>query len=217
MNADAVISDWPALTSAEVTRVLRHYPQLGAIKRLVWHSPRPFSAGCVMTTDSGDIFVKRHHLSVRGLEDLREEHRFISHLRSRGVAVSEVLRTNQGDTAVADDHWTYEVHAVAAGVDLYRDAVSWTPFTSSTHAFDAGRALARLHLAARDFAAPARQAQTLVSSFTIFLLPIRCCRCKTISNAIRRLPIICASATGAPKSAPPCCRGMRDCKRIWMN
>lgn len=168
MNADAVISDWPALTSAEVTRVLRHYPQLGAIKRLVWHSPRPFSAGCVMTTDSGDIFVKRHHLSVRGLEDLREEHRFISHLRSRGVAVSEVLRTNQGDTAVADDHWTYEVHAVAAGVDLYRDAVSWTPFTSSTHAFDAGRALARLHLAARDFAAPARQAQTLVSSFTIF-------------------------------------------------
>jgi len=217
MNADAVISDWPALTSAEVTRVLRHYPQLGAIKRLVWHSPRPFSAGCVMTTDSGDIFVKRHHLSVRGLEDLREEHRFISHLRSRGVAVSEVLRTNQGDTAVADDHWTYEVHAVAAGVDLYRDAVSWTPFTSSTHA-----SMPAAHwpgciwrrailLRRRDRHRP----WFPVSRF--FLLPIRCCRCKTISNAIRRLPIICASATGAPKSAPPCCRGMRDCKRIWMN
>src|SRR4051812_32035444 len=61
MNADTVISDWPALTSAEVARVLQHYPQAGKPLRLEWHSPRPFSAACVMHTDAGEIFVKRHH------------------------------------------------------------------------------------------------------------------------------------------------------------
>ncbi|MCW5297133.1 aminoglycoside phosphotransferase family protein [Herbaspirillum lusitanum] len=171
MNADAVISDWPALTSAEVARVLLHYPQAGVPKRLVWHSPRPFSAGCVMTTSIMDVFVKRHHVSVRDVAGLSEEHGFINHLRSRGIAVSEVLTTSDGATAFTDDHWTYEVHGVASGVDLYRDAVSWTPFSSSVHAHEAGKALARLHLAAQDYAAPARKARTLVSSFTIFSQP----------------------------------------------
>lgn len=168
MNADTVISDWPALTSAEVARVLLHYPQAGVPQRLVWHSPRPFSAGCVMTTSTMQVFVKRHHISVRDVAGLSEEHGFINHLRERGIAVSEVLRSAGGDTAIRDDHWTYEVHGVAAGVDLYRDAVSWTPFSSRVHAHEAGKALARLHLAAQDYAAPARKAQTLVSSFTIF-------------------------------------------------
>lgn len=171
MNADAVISDWPALTSAEVARVLLHYPQAGTPKRLIWHSPRPFSAGCVMTTSTMDVFVKRHHVSVRDVAGLSEEHGFINHLRSRGIAVSEVLTTADGATAFTDDHWTYEVHGVASGVDLYRDAVSWTPFSSSVHAHEAGKALARLHLAAQDYAAPARKARTLVSSFTIFSQP----------------------------------------------
>src|SRR5450830_372016 len=168
MNADAVISDWPALTSAEVTRVLQHYPQAGIPKRLVWHSPRPFSAGCVITTSTMEVFVKRHHISVRDVDVMNEEHGFINHLRRRGIAVSEVLTTTDGVTAITDDHWTYEVHSVASGIDLYRDAVSWTPFTSRVHAHEAGKALARLHLAAEDYAAPARKAQTLVSSFTIF-------------------------------------------------
>ncbi|WP_034294438.1 phosphotransferase enzyme family protein [Herbaspirillum sp. RV1423] len=171
MNADAVISDWPALTSSEVTRVLRHYPQAGAPQRLIWHSPRPFSAGCVMTTSTMDVFVKRHHLSARDVAGLSEEHGFINHLRSRGIAVSEVLTTADGATAMTDGHWTYEVHGVAPGVDLYRDAISWTPFSSRVHAHEAGKALARLHLAAQDYAAPARKAQTLVSSFTIFSQP----------------------------------------------
>src|SRR5450830_267280 len=168
MNADTVISDWPALTSAEVARILLHYPQVGAPQRLVWHSPRPFSAGCVMRTANMEVFVKRHHLSVRDIAGLSEEHRFIDHLRQRGIAASPALTTADGATAVTDDHWTYEVHALASGVDLYRDAVSWTPFSSPVHAHAAGQALAQLHLAAQDYDAPARQAQTLVSSFSIF-------------------------------------------------
>ena len=168
MNADTVISDWPALTSAEVSRILQHYPQVGAPQRLVWHSPRPFSACCVMRTANQDVFVKRHHIAVRDVAGLSEEHRFIEHLRQRDVAASAALHSVDGATAITDGHWTYEVHALASGVDLYRDAVSWTPFRSAIHAHAAGQALAQLHLAAQDYNAPARQAKTLVSSFTIF-------------------------------------------------
>ena len=58
----------------------------------------------------------------------------------------------------------YEVHAVAAGIDLYRDATSWTPFVSTGHAWAAGAALARLHQAAAGFGRPARPAAVLTSS-----------------------------------------------------
>jgi len=44
-----------------------------------------------------------------------------------------------------------EVHEVADGLDRYRDAVSWTPYTSLGHARAAGAALARLHVAADRF------------------------------------------------------------------
>ena len=50
------------------------------------------------------------------------------------------------------------------GLDLYRDAVSWSPFRSLGHARAAGAALARLHLAAAGFPAPARPQAVLVST-----------------------------------------------------
>jgi len=53
-------------------------------------------------------------------------------------------------------------------VDLYEDALSWTPFFSTQHARSAGEALARLHIAAQEFNAPRRKSQPLVASFTIF-------------------------------------------------
>ena len=54
------------------------------------------------------------------------------------------------------------------GVDLYGDALSWTPFRSAAHADAAGEAMARMHLAAEGFDAPRRKVQPLVASFTIF-------------------------------------------------
>ncbi|MBP0598731.1 phosphotransferase [Herbaspirillum sp. LeCh32-8] len=168
MDYDAVISDWPALTSAEVARVLRHYPEAGKPQRLEWHSPRPFSAACVMQTETGEIVVKRHHVRVRDIAALQEEHRFIAHLHARALPVSTALSTEDGATALADEHWTYEVFRLAPGVDLYRDAMSWTPFTSRAHAHSAGHMLARLHQAAQGYEAPARAARPLISSFTIF-------------------------------------------------
>jgi Ser/Thr protein kinase RdoA (MazF antagonist) len=64
--------------------------------------------------------------------------------------------------------WTYEVHDAPEGVDLYEDALSWTPFRTVAHARSAGQALARLHLASQGFAAPRRKPRPLVASFTIF-------------------------------------------------
>ncbi len=168
MSANLVASDWPKLTLTEAARVLRHYPQTGKPLRITWHSPRPFSAGCVVTTTNVDIFIKRHHINVRTVDELSEEHLFISYLRTRGISVCEALSTSNGATAINDGHWTYEVQFLATGVDLYQDAASWTPFRTTAHAYAAGRSLAHLHIAASGYDAPPRHSRTLLSGFTIF-------------------------------------------------
>jgi Ser/Thr protein kinase RdoA (MazF antagonist) len=105
---------------------------------------------------------------VRDAEGLLEEHRFVAHLRACGAAVPRVFAAAWGETAIESGEWTYEVHEVPDGVDLYENALSWTPFRTVAHAYSAGRELARLHEAARGFSAPARKARPLVASFTIF-------------------------------------------------
>jgi Ser/Thr protein kinase RdoA (MazF antagonist) len=116
----------------------------------------------------GRVFVKRHHRAVRDAEGLAEEHRFLTHLRASGASVPRVLATASGQTAIECGDWTYEVHDIPEGCDLYEDALSWTPFRTATHAYSAGEALARLHLASRNFTAPPRKPRPLVASFTIF-------------------------------------------------
>ncbi|WP_211451499.1 phosphotransferase enzyme family protein [Collimonas antrihumi] len=171
MGLDAVASSWPALTLDEVARLLRHYPQVaqvGAVTRLNWHSPRPFSSACVADTESGPVFVKRLLRVIRTADELTDEHRFMAHLRLHGMAVSDVLQASDGSTAHAEGDWTYEVQRVGPGVDRYRDATSWTPFINTADAAAAGSALARLHLAARGYDAPARSIKLLASGFTLF-------------------------------------------------
>ena len=137
-------------------------------------SPRPFSAASVVATPKGKVFVKRHHCSVRDLNGLLEEHRLIAHLAAVDEVggskrlVAPVLADCDGKTAIADREWTYEVQPVAQGLDVYEDAVSWTPFLCGGHARSAGQALARLHQAAVGYDAQARKTQQLVSTFTIF-------------------------------------------------
>jgi len=168
MGLDAVTPSWPALTLDEVARLLRHYPQVGTVTRLNWHSPRPFSSACVADTESGPVFVKRLLRVIRTADELMDEHRFMAHLRQQGLAVSEVLQASDGNTAHADGDWTYEVQGVGPGVDRYRDATSWTPFVSIEDAAAAGSVLARLHLAAGGYDAPARSTRLLASGFTLF-------------------------------------------------
>jgi len=168
MDGTLVAPDWPALTADELRRVFEQFPELDGQFEILTESPRPLSAAGVVKTRAGQVFVKRHAREVRDREGLLEEHRFLAHLHQRGAAVPRVLADAAGETAIEAGAWTYEVHEVAAGVDLYREALSWTPFHSVSHAFAAGEALARMHRSAEGFEAARRKIQPLVASFTIF-------------------------------------------------
>ncbi|ALK33774.1 phosphotransferase enzyme family protein [Burkholderia plantarii] len=172
VDGEASERDWPLITRAELDRVLAGYPRVGALASLSWHSPRPFSAAVLATTEAGaGVFVKRHHRSLRDVAGLEEEHRFIAHLRGHGVPVAEVLTDTHGRTASTHGDWTYELHAASPGVDTYRGVMSWKPFFHASHAAAAGRMLATLHRAAAGFDAPARELKPLLTSFRVLSSP----------------------------------------------
>lgn len=164
--------DWPLITDDELLAVLAAFGEQVSADPISWHSPRPFSAAVLARTRKGELlFIKRHHILLRDVEGLHEEHRFIAHLRARGLSVADVLRMPTGASALTCGDWTYEVHRAAPGVDAYRGAMSWTPFQCASHAFAAGQALAQLHRAASDFLAPARAIRPLVSSYRVIGRP----------------------------------------------
>lgn len=171
LAGDSVSPDWPVLTAAEIDSLLRGYPQLGTPTRIDWHSPRPLSAACLVETTCGIVFIKRHHRRVRSAATLAEEHRFIRHLRANGLPIPAVLRNAQGQTAVAIGDWVYEVHERAAGIDLYREAISWSPLPNPEHALSAGRALAALHDAAAGYRAAQRDTHLLVARSELITSP----------------------------------------------
>jgi Ser/Thr protein kinase RdoA (MazF antagonist) len=168
MDKTRVAPDWPALQLHEVRELLSLFADCGEPIEILSVSPRPFSAASVVSTSSGHVFIKRHHRTVRDRDGLLEEHRFLIHLHANGAPVSRILTTVEGETAVEMGEWTYEVHEATSGEDIYQDALSWTPFQSVDHAFSAGQALARLHVAAVGFDEPARKPQPLAASFSIF-------------------------------------------------
>lgn len=164
MGADDALADWPRLDAKEVDAVVERWGLAEANARVVWHSPRPLSSAAIVELTDRKVFVKRHHRSVRTALELQEEHRFIQHLRAHGAPVSGVVEASDGATAVERGEWAYEIHELGAGVDLYRDAVSWSPFVSADHAIAAGHALALLHVSSQGFDAPSRSAPLLVSN-----------------------------------------------------
>lgn len=168
LDGTLVQADWRPLAVDEVCALLRQFPGLGGSVDIVSISPRPLSAASVVAVGSDRVFVKRHHRKVRDREGLLEEHRFIAHLRGHGLPVPAVLATGEGETAIEDGDWSYEVHETPEGVDAYQKAHSWTPFRSSAHARSAGRMLARLHAAAQGYTVPQRRPRPLVASFSIF-------------------------------------------------
>ncbi|MGP8174668.1 MAG: phosphotransferase enzyme family protein [Terracidiphilus sp.] len=168
MDGTLVEPDWLPLTLAEVRALLSQFPGCGEPIEILSVSPRPFSAASVVATRGGRVFIKRHRRTVRDAEGLLEEHRFLAHLLEAGAQAPRVFAAVSGETAIETGEWTYEVHEAPEGVDLYEDALSWTPFRCVAHARSAGQALARLHLASEGFAAPRRMPRPLVASFTIF-------------------------------------------------
>ena len=160
--------DWPSLTLGELRVLFERFPALEEPVQILTESPRPLSAASVVQTRRERVFVKRHHRTVRDREGLREEHAFMAHLVKAGASVPRVFATASGETATEIGEWTYEVHEIPSGIDLYADAISWTPFRTTAHAYSAGQALAKLHLAAAGFDATPRKPQPLVASFSIF-------------------------------------------------
>jgi Ser/Thr protein kinase RdoA (MazF antagonist) len=170
MGRELAEPDWPPLTDDELRGVLGRAGDPGGLGRqpvVTWRSPRPMSAAALVRHGEATVFVKRHHLSVRTPAQLAAEHAFACHLRMRGQPVPTVLRLTKGhgvQSVLRRGDFCYEAHQVADGVDLYRDTVSWSPYASLGHAYAAGVALARLHLAAADFGLPARPAGVLMNS-----------------------------------------------------
>jgi Ser/Thr protein kinase RdoA (MazF antagonist) len=179
MGTELVAPDWAPLTDSEVRGVLAAYPgcrelaaraEAGppeAEAQVSWRSPRPLSAAALVRTGPREVFVKRHDPRVRTAAQLAAEHAFAAHLRAHGVPVPTVLRTAGGATALTRAAGVYEVQERAPGADLYRDAMSWTPYTSLGHARAAGRALALLHAAAAGFRRRARPPAVLTSSCAV--------------------------------------------------
>jgi Ser/Thr protein kinase RdoA (MazF antagonist) len=167
MATRMVAPDWPRLTVPAVAPVLAHYPDLGSVYEIAWHSPRPFASSAIVRCAHCQVFVKRHDPRVRSVAQLREEHAFMAHLRAHGAPVPHVLAGADGNTATALDGATWEVQSLGGGADTYRDAVSWTPARTTEDARAVGRALARLHLAAEGYDAPPRKAQLLVGKDTL--------------------------------------------------
>ncbi len=168
LDGGLVTPDWAPLTLAELGAVLGKFPALGAPVGISFASPRPFSAAGLVATTNGRVFVKRHHHAVRDGGGLLEEHRFLAYLFNAGAPVPRVLVSESGEAVIEAGDWMYEVHEPATGVDVYEEAISWTPFRATGHARAAGQALGRLHRSAEGFAAPRRKVQPLVASFTIF-------------------------------------------------
>jgi Ser/Thr protein kinase RdoA (MazF antagonist) len=168
LDGSLVEPDWAPLTVGEIGSALSRYPALRGPFQIASVSPRPLSAASVVATQGERVFLKRHARQVRDAEALREEHRFMAHLRTHGAPVPQVFTSDSGDTAIEAGEWTYEVHGVPCGMDAYEDAISWAPFRTLNHARSAGETLARLHLAAQGYEAPARRSRQLVAGFSIF-------------------------------------------------
>src|SRR5262252_943532 len=167
MGKALVEPDWPPLTGEEASTLLARFDLPGGTAVLRWHSPRPMSAAALVRCGGTEVFVKRHHKLVRTAAQLNAEHALADHLRALGVAVPAVLRLRGGGSVAASGDYEYEVHALAPGVDVYRDALSWEPFLSVQHARAAGAALARFHRASASFGLPERPPAVLTSSCAV--------------------------------------------------
>ncbi|MBF6330784.1 phosphotransferase enzyme family protein [Nocardia transvalensis] len=140
--------DWPPLTLDEIDEAAQ----------IEWRSPRPLSSTArVRMADGERVVVKRMPVALRDAGALAEEHAYMAHLRARGIPIPLVRTVVRGG-------FSYEIHGLGDGEDLYRGVFSWTPHLSEEHADSAGRMLARLHCAAEGYEAPERAPRPLLAA-----------------------------------------------------
>jgi Ser/Thr protein kinase RdoA (MazF antagonist) len=130
---------WDHITPAEARAVLG--PRTEVVER---HRRWLFAVARCRTPD-GDVYLKRQPPMGRAIDQLAWQHRLTNHLADHDIATARALALHD-----RGDLW-YEVHAPAAGADVYAGADSWDPFSSDAHVRAAGEGLARLHLATAGF------------------------------------------------------------------
>ncbi|MEV0332456.1 phosphotransferase [Nocardia sp. NPDC050717] len=163
------VPTWPALTEDEIVRAIAATWGGPGPAEIEWRSARPLSSTVgVRLTDGARVVVKRLPVRLRDPAALAEEHRFMAHLRTRGNPVPEVRaavgdRDAGGEMCCGPARFVYEVQRAGVGEDRYRADFSWSPYRDTRDAAGAGAMLARLHVAAQGFDAPARPARPLVA------------------------------------------------------
>lgn len=96
---------WPALTDDEIARAVATTWGGPALAAIEWRGARPLSSTVGVRLDSGErLVVKRMPLRLRDEVALSEEHRFMAHLRDRGVPVPEVLAAVGDRATTPPDH-----------------------------------------------------------------------------------------------------------------
>ena len=161
MGVELEVKDWAHMTLVELNLLKVQYPELQGRLNIIWRSPRPFSSAVIVEVVSdahesefqysNQYFIKRSHQSFRKVQDLLEEHAFITHLEQQQINLPKRIANQKGTTAIAMGAWSYEVFERAEGVDIYADQLSWKPFFNACHAAKAGQVLAKLHRAAQSF------------------------------------------------------------------
>lgn len=127
------------------------------------------SAAAVVKAGNKKLFVKRHHSSVRSVSDIRCEHAFIGYLHNHAIKVPHVYSDENGETAFVRGEYIYEVSDALTGEDLYKDRMSWSYYFFPKHAYNAGKALANLHLASERFSGTAKDFGPLCNSAEVIV------------------------------------------------
>ncbi|MEV0063078.1 phosphotransferase [Nocardia sp. NPDC050718] len=155
---------WPSPTEDEIAGAVEATWGGAEPVEIVWRSARPLSSTVgVRLGDGATVVVKRLPLHLRDLAALAEEHRFMAHLRAGGIPVPEVRATLGARPVGGASGFVYEVQRAGVGEDRYRADFSWTPYGDTADAAAAGAMMARMHLAAAGFDAPARPARPLIA------------------------------------------------------
>ena len=162
MDGTLVEPDWPPLTLAELRALLAQFPDLGEpidILSVARARFPPRGSGHAERSRNGQpsssSAITARCAIAKGCS------RSIAFLRicsrtARRFRASSLPRPAKPRSKPASG--PTRCTKFPPGVDLYEDAISWTPFRSAAHAHSAGQALARLHLAAQRFRCSAPQA-----------------------------------------------------------
>jgi Putative homoserine kinase type II (protein kinase fold) len=114
------------------------------------------------------VFLKRYAPASVTARHLEATHRFVAHLRSRGVPTPGFLPFEGGATALVDESGVWEISEAARGSDRYRDAHSWSPPASAAEARALGHMTARIALASADFEEPRQPPSSYQSRLDLF-------------------------------------------------